>query len=158
IDRPMRIQRTSQYVTVAIVVLSVLAIACAFVARQCRVEEREAYEARRKMFKATEQLARGSDKLTSEVRPYAATGDRRHYDALQKEVEVDRNRDLAVAGLKQLDLTQEELHLLEKAKRNSDELVHLEQKAFAAAERNDEAQAIAIVYGPEYEAAKASIM
>src|SRR5262249_23829730 len=33
-----------------------------------------------------------------------------------------------------------------------------ENQAFAAAERNDEAKAIQIVYGPEYEAAKASIM
>src|SRR5574339_261933 len=127
----MRIQRTSQYVTAAIVVLSVLAIACAFVARRYRVEERDAYE---------------------------ATGDRRHLDAFQREVEVDRNRDLAVAGLKQLELTAEELGLLEKAKRNSDDLIRLEQKAFAAAEKNDVSQAIAIVYGPEYEAAKASIM
>src|SRR5262245_53279979 len=154
----MRIQRTSQIITVAIIVLSVLAIACALVARQYRIVEAQAYEARRKMFNFTEQLAGGSDRLTSAVRAYAATGNRRHYEAFQKELTVDRNRDRAVEGLRQLKLTREELGLLTRAKQNSDNLVHLENQAFAAVGSNDVARAIQIVYGPEYETAKASIM
>jgi two-component system sensor histidine kinase/response regulator len=154
----MRIQRTSHVITAAIIVLATLAIACALVARQYRAAERDAYETRRRMFRLTEQLAAGSDRLTAEVRAYAATGDRRHRDAFQREVDVDRNRDAAVAGLRELDLLPEELALLERAKRNSDDLVHLENDAFAAAAKNAVAQAIQIVYGPQYETAKASIM
>src|SRR6266540_347490 len=154
----MRIQRTSQVITVAIIVLSVLAIACELVARNDRVIQEEAYETRRKMFDFTEQLAAGSDRLTAAVRAYAATADRRHYEAFQKELNVDRNRDVAVGGLRRLGITPEELDLLSRAKKNSDDLVHLENQAFAAVAGNDVTTAIQIVYGPEYEAAKASIM
>src|SRR5688572_1004066 len=156
--RPMRIQRTSQLVTAAVVVVSVLAIVCTVVAGQYRAVERKAYETRRRMFHLTEQLAAGSDRLTAAVRAYAATGDRRHHAAFRREVEDDRNREAAVEGLRELELLPEELALLETAKRNSDALVHLENEAFAAVEENDTARAIQIVYGPEYEAAKTSIM
>src|SRR6516162_8209400 len=101
----MRIQRTSQIITAAIIVLSALAIACAVVSHRYRVIAERAYETRRNMFNFTEQLAGGSDRLTAAVRAYAATGDRRYYEAFQKELTVDRNRDIAVEGLKTLDLT-----------------------------------------------------
>jgi two-component system, sensor histidine kinase and response regulator len=154
----MRIQRTSQVITAAVVLLSLLAIACTVVSRHYRAIEAQAYERRRQMFNSTERLARGSDRLTSAVRAYAATADSRHFDAFQRELTVDRNRDLAVEGLQELDLQPEELELLARAKRNSDALVHLEDEAFAAVKRNDVPGAIAIVYGREYESAKTSIM
>jgi PAS domain S-box-containing protein len=154
----MRIQRTSHVITVAVVLLSLLAIACTMVARHYRVVEAQAYETRRRMFNFTEQLARGSDRLTAAVRAYSATADPRHFDAFQRELTVDRNRDVAVEGLKQLDLQPDELELLSRAKRNSDALVHLEDEAFAAVKRSDLPGAIRIVYGPDYEAAKTSIM
>ncbi len=154
----MRIQRTSQIITIVIVALSVLAITCAFWSRYYRGIQEQAYETRRKMFNFTEQLALGSDRLTAAVRAYAATGDRRHYDAFQKELTVDRNRDEAVEGLRQLGLTASEDALIKRAKQNSDNLVHLENEAFAAVASNDVARAIKVVYGPEYETSKAAIM
>jgi signal transduction histidine kinase/DNA-binding response OmpR family regulator/HPt (histidine-containing phosphotransfer) domain-containing protein len=154
----MRIQRTSQLITVAIIALSVLAIACALVARSYRIIQEQSYEDRRKMFNFTEQLAGGSDRLTSAVRAYAATGERRFYDAFERELTVDRTRDIAVEGLRQLGLLPGELQLIEKAKRNSDNLVHLEDQAFAAVSSNNVPRAIQTVYGHEYETAKASIM
>src|SRR5258705_4974663 len=154
----MRFQRTSQVIPAAVVLLSLLAIACTIASRHYRAIEAQAYETRRQMFNFTEQLARGSDRLTAAVRAYAATADPRHFDAFQTELALDRNRDVAVEGLKRLDLQQGELDLLALAKRNSDALVHLEDEAFAAVKRNDVTGAIRIVYGPEYEAAKASIM
>src|SRR6185436_13410497 len=140
----MRIQRTSQTMTIGIVVLSLLAIACAFWSRYYRVLQEEIYEDRRKMFNLTEQLARGSDRLTGAVRAYAATGERRHHDAFQQELTVDRNRDAAVEGLRQLNLTLEEQSLLTHAKENSDKLVHLENEAFAAVASNNVPRAIQI--------------
>ena len=85
----MRIQRTSKIITAVIIALSLLAIACAFVSRHYRRIEEQSYEKRRKMHNYTEQLARGSDNLTSAVRAYAATGDRRHYDAFLRELNED---------------------------------------------------------------------
>src|SRR6476659_6191285 len=143
----MRIQRTSQIITAGIIALSAIAIACAAVSHRYRVLSERASETRRKMFNYTEQLAGGSDKLTAAVWAYAATGDRRHYDAFQKELNVDRNRDIAVEGLKTLNLTGQEIELLTRAKRNSDNLVHLENEAFAAVASNDVPRARQIVYG-----------
>jgi signal transduction histidine kinase/DNA-binding response OmpR family regulator/HPt (histidine-containing phosphotransfer) domain-containing protein len=154
----MRIQRNSQLITIAIIALSVLAIACALLTRYCLTIQERAYEDRRKMFNLTEQLAGGSDHLTSAVRAYAATGERRYYDAFERELNIDRTRDVAVEGLRQLGLRSNELQLIQKAKRNSDNLVHLENQAFAAVSSNDVARAIQIVYGHDYETAKASIM
>ena len=154
----IRIQRTSQVITITIAALSAVAIACAIANRQYRIAQEQVYESRRKMFNWTEQLARGSDLLTAAVRAYAASGDRRHYDAFRKELNVDRNRDAAVDGLRRLDLTRDEREMIARAKQNSDALVQLEEQAFAAAANGDTARAVKIVYGPEYEAGKSSIM
>jgi signal transduction histidine kinase/DNA-binding response OmpR family regulator len=154
----MHIQRTSRLITATIVALSAIAIVCAVRARHVRAAEERAYEARRNMFNLTEQLAAGSDRLTSEVRAYAATGDRRHYESFQQELQVDRNRDMAVEGLRQLGLAPEEAALLFRAKRNSDNLVRLEDQAMAAAGSNDLARARELVFGSEYNTAKASVM
>src|SRR5258705_370514 len=100
----MRIQRTSQLITIIIIVLSVLAIGCGLLARYYLAIQEFAYEDRRTMFNDTELLAAGSDRLTSAVRAYAATGERRFYDAFERELNVDRTRDVAVEGLRQLGL------------------------------------------------------
>src|SRR5262245_37396671 len=51
-----------------------------------------------------------------------------------------------------------ELSLLVEAKRNSDNLVSLENRAFEAVFKKDYTTAIALVYGEQYREAKASIM
>ncbi len=154
----MRIQRTSRIITVCIIALSVAAVAFTYWSRRYRFAQEASYEARRKMFNFTEQLATGSDRLTAAVRGYSSTGDRRFYDAFQRELMVDRNRDIAVEGLRQLALTPGENELLTRAKRNSDNLVRLENEAFSAVGSNNLKRATQIVYGPDYETAKASIM
>jgi serine phosphatase RsbU (regulator of sigma subunit) len=154
----MRIQRTSQAITLAIVVLSLAAIVCAIWSRKLLIAQEQAYEARKQLSNLAEQLARGSDQLTSAVRAYAATGNQKYRNAFEHELLVDRNRDEAANGLRRLGLTSAELQLINDAKQNSDALVHLEKQSFAAAERNDTARAIQLVYGPEYEQAKAAIM
>src|SRR6185369_16833256 len=122
----MRIQRTSQVITLAIVVLSLAAIACALWARSLRIVQERAYEDRRKMFNLTEQLAKGSDRLTAAMKAFAATGEQRYYDAFERELRIDRNRDAAVEGLQRLGLIELERRLISEAKRNSDALVQLE--------------------------------
>jgi hypothetical protein len=154
----MRIQRTSQIITIGIIVLSMLAIGCALWSRYYRILQEESYEERRKMFNLTAQLANGSDRLTGAVRAYATTGDHKYYEAFQQELNVDRNRDEAVDELMQLGLAPAERQLINTAKGNSDSLVHLENEAFAAVASNDVPRAIQIVYGPEFVSTKASIM
>ncbi len=154
----MRIQRTSQAITIAIVITSLAAIACALWSRQLRIVQERSYEERRQMFNLTEQLASGSDHLTAAVRAYAATGNERYRAAFERELVVERNRDEASNGLRRLGLTPKELQLINEAKGQSDALVHLEKQALAAADDHDNPRALRLVYGPEYEDAKAQIM
>src|SRR5436190_10077031 len=145
----MRIQRTSRIITYSVVTLSVLTIACALVSLEYRRLQERNYAKRRASAAMVAQLAAGSDRLTSAVRAYAATGDRRYYDDFLRELEVDRTRDTAVEQLKQMELTPHELSLLTQAKQNSDQLVSLENRAFDAVAKNDKPSAIALVYGSE---------
>src|SRR5262245_41149107 len=133
----MKIKRTSQIITVFVIVMSLIAIACAVFARYYWLISQQAYEARRKMFGYTTQLAMGSDRLTNSARAYASTGDRTYYNAFQQELWTDRNRDVAIAGLEKLGLTQPEQDLINRAKQSSDKLVILENQAFTAVEQGD---------------------
>ena len=51
------------------------------------------------------QYRMGSKTLTSEVQSYAVTGNSVYYDNYKKELEVDKNRDIAWEGLKKNDIT-----------------------------------------------------
>lgn len=154
----MNIKQKSHLFTTGVIALALLALVCAAIARLNWIASEEAFEARRKMFGFAEQLSQGSDRLTNAVRAYASTGDRHYYDEFQQELKNDRNRDIAVEGLRQLVLTPGELELITLAKQNSDKLVSLENEAFAAVENGNVSRAIQIVYGPEYLSSKASIM
>ncbi len=154
----MKIKRTSQIITFVVIVLSLVAIAFALIARYYWIISQNNYESRRRMTAFSDQLAAGSDTLTNSVRAYAATGDKRYFDTFQKELIVDRNREIAVEGLQNVGMTKRESELISRAKRNSDKLVSLENEAFAAVDRHDYSRAIQIVYSPEYVSAKASIM
>ena len=154
----MRIRQTSRLITVGVISFFAVTIACALVARQFRTMQEAAYATRFEASRMADQLAAGSDRLTAAVRAYAATGDRRYLDEFRRELRVDRTRDKAVERLNQMGLTPQELSLLAEAKRNSDNLVSLENRAFDAASKKDFTTAIALVYGEQYREAKASIM
>jgi hypothetical protein len=79
----MRIQRTSQVITAGVIALSALSIASALVARQYRIQQRQAYERRLSALTFADQLALGSDRLTATVQAYAATGNHRRYKLLR---------------------------------------------------------------------------
>ena len=104
------------------------------------------------------QLSEGSDFLTNTVRSFAATGDSNYDKAYSTEVNVDRNRDKAVDGLRKLGATANELALIEKAKNNSDKLIGLETEAFTAGRSGNLQLARELTYGPLYLSEKAKIM
>src|SRR6185436_9028378 len=154
----MNIARTSHVIIAIVVVLCAVALACSLTAQHYASLADQAYETRRLMFGYVDQLASGSDRLTNSVRAYASTGDRRYFDQFQRELKVDRSRDEAVAGLRRIGLEPAELELIDRAKRNSDALVLIENKAFEAVDRGDVPGAIKIVFGPEFTTTKATIM
>ena len=103
-------------------------------------------------------LSAGSDSLTNAVRAYTATGDSSYEKAFIKEATIDKSRDTAVYGLRNLGATPEELGLIETAKRNSDNLINLEARAFEAGRAGNLELARNLVYGPTYLSEKDRIM
>ena len=154
----MRLQKANRIITILVASLSLTSVACVLVSGHFRHRQAAALNARTQSLLLTNQLAAGTDKLTAAVRGFAATGDPRYRDVFRREVRVERSRDRAVEGLRAFGLTQEENELVSRAKRNSDALIVLEEKAFDAAERKDFTRAMGYVYGEVYLKAKASIM
>jgi len=154
----MRIQTLHRILTGALVPLALLAVGSTLLQRHHRELQMRAHEVESAALLAAERLRAGSDLLTGAVRAYAATGDPRFRREFQLEVDVVRSRDEAVATLQSLGLLPEELALVERAKRESDALIVLEDRAFAAAAAGDLAMATALVHGDEYRAAKNAIV
>ena len=154
----MRIQKTSQLITVIVVTMLAVAIVCQVGLIRMRVASERAHSAHYESLVLADQLADGSDRLTRTARAYAATGFQRHHDEFLQELNVDKSRDKAVESLRALGITADEQGLLDAAKNNSDQLVGLENRAFAAVAAGDNQTAIGLLNGDEYRAAKASIM
>ena len=96
------------------------------------------------------QYRMGSKQLTASVQSYAVTGDQTYYKAYMKELETDKNRDIAWAGLLENDITSEEWTQLETISSMSNELVPLETEAMDQAAAGNLEAAIDAVFGPEY--------
>lgn len=93
----------------------------------------------------------GSKSLTSDVQSYAVTGKQMYYDAYMKELNEDKNRDIAWEGLKKNRITDEEWDTLEKIAELSNGLVPIEEDAIKFAEAGDTSRATALVFGEAYE-------
>lgn len=93
----------------------------------------------------------GSKKLTAEVQSFAVTGDIQYYNNYMNELEVDKNRDTAIAGLQKNDITDEEWEKLNQIAALSNGLVPLEEEAMALAKEGKTQKAMEYVFGDEYE-------
>lgn len=92
----------------------------------------------------------GSSYLTSEVRAYAANGNKVHFDNYWNEVNSLKNRDIAKENMFALGLTQEEQRMIETIGNTSNNLIPLEEKAMEASRVGERDTAIGYVYGEEY--------
>ncbi|MBT6297343.1 MAG: PAS domain S-box protein, partial [Nitrospina sp.] len=97
-----------------------------------------------------EQLAKGSDYLTNEVRSYVQFGNKLHYDNFWVEVDKTRSRDIAVERLKKLKVRPEELEFVEIAKRYSDDLIGTEKEAMEYMKKGSANAARTLVFGDYY--------
>ncbi len=98
-----------------------------------------------------EQYRLGSKALTYAVQAYSVTGDRKYYDDYMKELNTDKNRDIAWAGLKENNITAEEWREMESIASLSNNLVPLEEMAMEAVNSGDQAFAVSYVFGERYE-------
>lgn len=99
----------------------------------------------------------GSKNLTSAVQSYAVTGDKTFYDNYQKELNEDKNRDIAKEGLKKNHLKDNEWEELDNIASMSEGLVPLEEQAMEAVGKGDTKTAQEMVFGNEYQQTAAQI-
>lgn len=103
-------------------------------------------------------LVNSSDYLTNEVRSYVEFGNKKHYDNYWREVKETKTRDRVVEKLKELNAPEEELDLIEEAKKNSDNLVIIEDEAMKAVENKDFEKARTLLFDESYDKHKSEIM
>ena len=111
----------------------------------------QALENQNALTKYTNQYRLASKTLTAEVQSYAVTGKQLYYDNYMKELNVDKNRDIALAGMEEIGLSDEEWDCIDTLSSLSNNLVPLEEEAFAQAAAGDLATAQAAVFGDSYE-------
>ncbi len=99
----------------------------------------------------------GSSYLTNEVRAFAATGLQEHYDNYWNEINNLKNRDLGVAAMQEIGITPEEQAMIDKMSDLSNTLVPLEEEAMEKVQAGKKEEAVAYVYGPDYNSSIAQI-
>jgi two-component system sensor histidine kinase/response regulator len=154
----MKIKTANQLAIVLVIILSALSVGMILYSDIAHQRSVNAFETHHQATLAAEMLQASSDELTRLVRSYAATGDERYRTAFDNELYITRSRDHALEHLKALGLDQAEQASIAIAKRESDALLKLEARAFAAGGKGDLRTAVAIVYGEEYSAYKSRIM
>lgn len=92
----------------------------------------------------------GSAYLTNEVRAYAATGNQEHYDNYWNEVNNLKNRDIGVAAMQEIGITDEEQAMIDSMYGLSNQLVPLEEQAMEQVQAGQMDAAIEYVYGSDY--------
>ena len=99
---------------------------------------------------ALNQYRLASKTLTENVQHYAIKKDTTYYDNYMKELEVDKNREKALAILKEEGLTKAEQRVLNEIADLSDGLVPLEEQAIDNMNKKKILAAQELVYGEEY--------
>ncbi|MDE7313322.1 MAG: HAMP domain-containing protein [Eubacterium sp.] len=99
----------------------------------------------------------GSAYLTNEVRAFAATGAQEHYDNYWEEVNESKNRDIGVAAMQEIGITDEEQGMIDDMFALSNKLVPLEEESMEQVKAGDRESAVAYVYGEDYSSSIAQI-
>ena len=100
---------------------------------------------------ALNQYRNGSKTLTSEVQSYAVTGNQIYCDNYMKELNIDKNRDIAIETLQKHDITADEWAKFDEISAMSNGLVPLEEAAIASVGAGDLISAQESVFGEQYE-------
>lgn len=156
-NRKMKIK---QLLTITSCVLAVLIIICSWSLYSLNNHmdaEIETLQLDKELEILATQLQGASDYLTNEVRAYTQFGETVHFDNYWREVNETQTREFVVNRLKELQVPNELLDLVEEAQSKSNSLIALEEQAMAAVEAKNLTLARKLVYGSDYADGKAMI-
>ena len=103
------------------------------------------------LFSNAKRFMEASTYLTNEVRAYAATGDKVHFDNYRYEVDVAKNRDIAVENMRAIGITYQEQGMVNEMFAISNFLVPIEEEAMALTAEGNTDAALKKVFGSFYE-------
>ncbi len=105
---------------------------------------------------ALEDFVLASKLLTAEARSYAVTGEKKHYEAYNDEINTAKRREKSSATLN-INLTESDFEKVLAIGDISKTLADMEEESFKKVAENDLEGAVAIMYSPEYEEALVKI-
>lgn len=143
-----------------LIITITLFIILAFAERQLLLSEeqqRDALDNKRNLEALGQQLAKGSDYLTNEIRRYTQFGDERHFKNFWREVNETKSREIENDLLK-FNVLPEEIEFIRKSKLYSDSLISTEAQAMEAVKKGNLDVARKLVFGEYYDRQKNLIM
>jgi len=146
----MRIISASALITAGVVILSGITTMTYISADSLLAQRLSASTALADSITAADLMARSGNALGDAARAYATTGDAQYRDEYLANIRVLRPREQAVRELHKLDLTSQEMTLLNDAKRYSDALTVIESKSMDAVQKGDLKAAVQLVYSAEF--------
>ncbi|WML34063.1 methyl-accepting chemotaxis protein [Clostridium sp. OS1-26] len=150
----MKISKFLKLSAAIFLILSVLLGSSVYYLNVCFKKEREAVSRQEESKQLGIDLVNASDYLTNEARRYVQFGEKIHYDNYWKEVNETKTRDKVVQRLKELNTPNDELELIEKAKKNSDALIATEDAAMKAVAAGDFQKARVLMFDNNYDSNK----
>ena len=135
--------------SITIVLLILIAICVFSVIIQARLV-RQANNDRYDLTYNANRFMNGSAYLTNEVRAYAATGNRVHYDNYWNEVNTLKNREIGVEKMNSIGITKNENRIIDTMMELSNNLIPLEENSMENAEAGQTEKAVEAVYGEAY--------
>jgi len=138
------LMRDTKYTTLGVIVLLIIAMISNIMLSSVQTEQ----------FNVSDALNRfrlASKTMTSNIQSYSVTGDEKYYNAYIKEIEEDKNRDTAVADLKECGINDKEWETLNEIIAISNEMVKSEYEAIELVGKGDLEGAQGKTFSSEYE-------
>ena len=148
----MRISKLVKLLVVVFIALAGLNLTSTLLTRYANERLVSAYSERYQFVMAVRDIGQVSDELTNWAREYVVSGNQQAYRNFWHEVNEVRRNERAVEVFYRLGAPPQEMELIQRAISISDELVVLEDSAFAAVAAGDVEAAIDIMFGAEYAA------
>lgn len=136
--------------TIAIV-LAILLISGGVLIRMAFKTEQAIQSKRMELKDLGSKFGDATDYLSSEARSYVQFGEKEHYDNYMRELNQTKSMENAKENLIKLDIPEEQLSLLEKAKTSSDALRQIEQEAVKAVAQKDFNKARQLMFDSNYD-------
>lgn len=132
------------------IILSIICATCTFFTSMMNNKLDETRDNQLTLSLCADDYTAVSDYLSSEVRAYAVTGDKKHFNNYWNEVDAVKTREKDLATMKEIGLSDNELSLLENATAKSNELAPIENQAMQLATDGKISAATKLIYGAEY--------